>query len=279
MAVVLSLASALVYGAADFCGGLAARRASVFAVVALSQFAGLVLLLVLLPFLGGRPTGVALAWGAAAGLAGGTGLGLFYRALGDGVMSVVAPVTALCAAAIPVLVGLLRGERLAVPAAAGIAIAFVAVALVASEGGVPSWEVARRAGLFPALAAGSAFGVFFVLLAQTRESSGLWPLVGARAASIGLIVSAAAVARRSVRAPKAVLPVVVLAGAADMAANALFLLATREGLLVITGVLASLYPVSTVILAQLVLRERLAGSQLLGLSAATLAVVLIALPA
>ncbi len=279
MAVVLSLASALVYGAADFCGGLAARRASVFAVVALSKFAGLVLLLVLLPFLGGRPTGVALAWGAAAGLAGGTGLGLFYRALGDGVMSVVAPVTALCAAAIPVLVGLLRGERLAVPAAAGIAIAFVAVALVASEGGVPSWEVARRAGLFPALAAGSAFGVFFVLLAQTRESSGLWPLVGARAASIGLIVSAAAVARRSVRAPKAVLPIVVLAGAADMAANALFLLATREGLLVITGVLASLYPVSTVILAQLVLRERLAGSQLLGLSAATLAVVLIALPA
>ncbi len=279
MAVVLSLASALVYGAADFCWGLAARRASVFAVVALSQFAGLVLLLVLLPFLGGRPTGVALAWGAAAGLAGGTGLGLFYRALGDGVMSVVAPVTALCAAAIPVLVGLLRGERLAVPAAAGIAIAFVAVALVASEGGVPSWEVARRAGLFPALAAGSAFGVFFVLLAQTRESSGLWPLVGARAASIGLIVSAAAVARRSVRAPKAVLPIVVLAGAADMAANALFLLATREGLLVITGVLASLYPVSTVILAQLVLRERLAGSQLLGLSAATLAVVLIALPA
>lgn len=279
MAVVLSLASALVYGAADFCGGLAARRASVFAVVALSQLAGLVLLLVLLPFLGGRPTGVALAWGAAAGIAGGTGLGLFYRALGDGVMSVVAPVTALCAAAVPVLVGLLRGERLAVPAAAGIAIAFVAVALVASEGGVPSWEVARRAGLFPALAAGSAFGVFFVLLAQTRESSGLWPLVGARAASIGLIVSAAAFARRSVRAPKAVLPIVVLTGAADMAANALFLLATREGLLVITGVLASLYPVSTVILAQLVLRERLAGSQLLGLSAATLAVVLIALPA
>ncbi len=279
MAVVLSLASALVYGAADFCGGLAARRASVFAVVALSQLAGLVLLLVLLPFLGGRPTGVALAWGAAAGIAGGTGLGLFYRALGDGVMSVVAPVTALCAAAVPVLVGLLRGERLAVPAAAGIAIAFVAVALVASEGGVPSWEVARRAGLFPALAAGSAFGVFFVLLAQTRESSGLWPLVGARAASIGLIVSAAAFARRSVRAPKAVLPIVVLTGAADMAANALFLLATREGLLVITGVLASLYPVSTVILAQLVLRERLAGSQLLGVSAATLAVVLIALPA
>src|SRR5512135_1421021 len=106
MAVLLALTSAVVYGAADFCGGLAARRAAALAVIAVSQLAGLVTLLALLPALGGDPAPAGLAWGAAAGLAGAVGLMLFYRALAAGVMSVVAPVTAVCAAGLPVLVGL-----------------------------------------------------------------------------------------------------------------------------------------------------------------------------
>jgi drug/metabolite transporter (DMT)-like permease len=279
LAVVLALASALVYGAADFCGGLATRRAAAFAVVGLSQATGLVALLLVLTVLGGEPTPADLAWGGAAGLAGSAGLVLFYRALAGGVMSVVAPVTALTAAALPVLVGLALGERLAPWAAAGIALALVAVVLVAAEGGLPSLHAAKTAGLLPALAAGVGFGVFFVLLDRTSPESTLWPLVAARSVSVVLVVLLALVSRASLRVPGRTSLLVVLAGVLDMGANAMFLVATQQGQLAITGVLASLYPVSTVVLAQLVLRERLVRVQLAGLAAAAVAVVLISLPA
>lgn len=278
MVVLLALSSALVYGGADFCGGLASRRTGALAVVALSQLAGLLALLLLLPLLGGAPTAVDLLWGAAAGLAGAVGLAVFYRALADGVMSVVAPLTAVCAAAVPVLLGIALGERLAAPAVAGTALALVAVALVAAEGGLPSLETARKAGLLPALASGAAFGLFFVLLDQPRPTSGLWPLVGARLASVALVVVLARATRSPLAPPRAVLPLAAVAGVLDMTANALFLLAAREGLLAVAGVLASLYPVSTVLLAQAVLHERLAAVQVAGLVAATAAVALIAVP-
>ncbi|MGY1594453.1 EamA family transporter [Geodermatophilus sp. SYSU D00708] len=279
MAVLLALASAVVYGMADFCGGLASRRATAFAVVALSQAAGLTALLVLLPWLGGDPTLPDLAWGAAAGVAGAAGLVLFYRALAGGVMSVVAPVTAVSAAALPVIGGLLLGERMPWWAGVGIGLALVAVVLVAAEEGLGSLRRARPASLVPALAAGAGFGVFFVLLDRTDEAAALSPLVAARVVSVALVVVVALPAGRSLRTPRTALPIVLLAGVADMAANALFLLATQQGQLAITGVLASLYPVSTVVLAQVVLRERLAGTQVAGLAAAGAAVVLIALPA
>ena len=279
MAVVLALASALVYGAADFCGGMATRRATAFVVVALSQAAGLVALLVVLPAVGGSPTAADLAWGAAAGLAGSGGLVLFYRALAAGVMSVVAPVTALTAAAVPVLVGLVLGERLAPWSALGIALALVAVVLVAAEGGLPTLRTARSAGLLPALAAGLGFGVFFVMLDQTRPESTLWPLVASRSVSVALVLLLGVALRASLRIRGRTALLVVLAGVLDMAANALFLAATQQGQLAITGVLASLYPVSTVVLAQLVLRERLVRAQLAGLATAVVAVVLISLPA
>jgi drug/metabolite transporter (DMT)-like permease len=279
VAVVLALGSALVYGAADFCGGVASRRASAFGVVALSQAAGLVALMLLLPVVGGSPTGADLAWGAAAGAAGAGGLVLFYRALAVGVMSVVAPVTALTAAALPVLGGLALGERLAPWAAAGIALALVAVVLVSAEGGLPTLRSARAAGLLPALAAGVGFGIFFVLLDRTSPESTLWPLVAARSVSVVLVLALAHAQRTSLRIPGRTPVLVVLAGTLDMAANALFLAATQQGQLAITGVLASLYPVSTVVLAQVVLRERLVRAQVAGLAAAAVAVVLISLPA
>ncbi|MGY1683190.1 EamA family transporter [Geodermatophilus sp. SYSU D01176] len=279
MAVLLALASAVVYGAADFCGGLAARRATAFAVVTLSQLAGLVALLPLLPWLGGDPTGSDLAWGAAAGAAGASGLVLFYRALAEGVMSVVAPVTAVTAAALPVVGGLALGERIGPWGLAGIALALVAVVLVAAEGGPASLRTARPASLVPALVSGVLFGVFFVLLDRTGEAAQLSPLVAARVVSAGAVVLAARLAARSLSVPRGALPVVLLAGVGDMTANALFLLAAQQGQLAITGILASLYPVSTVVLAQVVLRERLAATQAAGLVAAGAAVVLIALPA
>ena len=279
MAIVLALASAVVYGAADFLGGLASRRTSVFGVVAMSQVVGLVALLALLPWLGG-PVGPAdLAWGAAAGFAGAAGLMVFFRALAGGVMSVIAPVTAVTAAAVPVLVGLLTGNRIGPWAAAGIALALAAVVLVSAEGGLSELRRARPASVAPALVAGAAFGLFFVLLDGTSQTSGLTPLVAARVASVALVVVVALAGRRSLRVTQAAFPLVALSGVGDMSANALFLLATQqEGQLAITGVLASLYPVTTVLLAQALLRERLVGAQLAGLGAAVVAVVLITLP-
>ena len=280
VAVVLALASAVVYGASDFLGGLSSRRASVFGVVAVSQLVGLGALLVFLPWLGGDVGPADLAWGAAAGLTGATGLMVFFRALASGVMSVVAPVTAVTAAAVPVLAGVVGGDSIGPWAAAGIVLALVAVVLVSAESGLSALRAARPSSLVPALLAGTAFGVFFVLLDRTSEDAGLTPLVTARLASITLAVVVALAGRHPLRVGRAALPLVALSGLGDMTANALFLLATQQpGQLAITGVLASLYPVSTVVLAQLVLRERLAGAQVAGLGTAAVAVVLITLPA
>ncbi|RBY93375.1 EamA family transporter [Blastococcus sp. TF02-8] len=279
MAVVLALASAVVYGASDFLGGLASRRASVFAVVVLSQVVGLVSLLLLLPWLGGSVTPADLGWGAAAGLAGATGLLVFFRALAGGAMSVVAPVTGVTAAAVPVLAGLLGGDRIDGWAAAGIVLALVAVVLVSAEGGLRALRAARPDSLLPALAAGTAFGVFFVLLDRTSADAGLTPLAAARTASVLLVLLVALATRGELRPTRPALPLVVVSGVGDMAANALFLLATQtDGPLAVIGVLSSLYPVSTVVLAQLVLRERLVAAQVTGLVTAAAAVVLITLP-
>ena len=279
MAVLLALGCAVVYGAADFLGGLASRRASVFGVVALSQVVGLAALLVLLPWLGGPVEAADLWWGAAAGLAGATGLVVFFRTLARGVMSVIAPITAVTAASVPVLVGLVGGEQINIWAAAGIALALAAVVLVSAEGGLAALRTARPDTVAPALLAGSMFGIFFVLLDRTSDDSGLTPLVTARLASVALVVVVALAARQSLKVGRPALPLVMLSGVGDMTANALFLLATQQdGQLAITGVLASLYPVSTVILAQVVLRERLVRAQLVGLGTAAAAVVLITLP-
>jgi drug/metabolite transporter (DMT)-like permease len=276
VAVVLALASAVVYGASDFLGGLASRRAPVLAVVALSQLAGLLALVALLPWLGGDAGAADLVWGAAAGLAGAAGLVVFFRTLARGVMSVVAPVTAVTAAALPVVVGLAGGERVGTGAAVGIALALVAVLLVSAEEGLGRLGRARTGGVLPALVAGSAFGLFFVLLDGTSEDAGLTPLVPARLTSIVLVLVVAGAGRQRLRTDRGALPLIALSGVGDMTANALFLLATQEGgRLAIVGVLASLYPVSTVVLAQLVLRERLVRAQIGGLVVAVAAVVLI----
>jgi drug/metabolite transporter (DMT)-like permease len=278
VAVVLALSSAVVYGASDFLGGFASRRASVFGVVALSQLAGLVALLALLPWLDGRATAGDLGWAAGAGLLGATGLLVFFRALSRGVMSVIAPVTGVTAAAVPVLAGLLSGNQIGPVAGAGILLALVAVVLVSADGGLGQLRTARPATLGAPLVAGTAFGFIFVLLDRTGAEAGLAPLVAARLASFVLVVVVALIGRRSLRVGRSALPFVLASGVGDMTANALFLLATQhEGQLAVTGVLASLYPVSTVVLAQVVLRERLVRAQVAGLGAALTAVVLITL--
>lgn len=278
MSLVLALLGALVYGAADFAGGLASRRAAVLGVVACGQLASLAVLAVLLVAVPGRPDPASFAWGAAAGVVGALGLLLFYRGLSLGAMTVVAPLAALMSAVVPAVAGLLLGERPSPPALVGLALAAAAVLLVGAEGGrLPSAQALRGPVVAGALAAGVGFGLLFVLLSRAAPTSGFWPLLGARAASLALFALVAAVGRRSLVPRGAPPALVLLSGVGDMVANLLFVLAARSGLLSIAGVVVALYPAATVLLALVVLRERLAALQVGGLALATGGVVLIAL--
>ncbi|MFK4036774.1 EamA family transporter [Nonomuraea wenchangensis] len=276
-AVILATACAVVYGTADFFGGLATRRTQVLAVVALSQLAGLALVLVLLPVLPGTVGGPALLWGLAAGLSGAAGLALFYRALATSVMSVVAPTTAVTSAALPVLFGLVTGERPAFWALVGVVLALGSVLLVSQDRSTGGEKV-PSAGLATALLAGAGFGGFFILLAMAPADAGLWPLVGARLSSVTAVTLVALAAGRALR-PRdgaGALRVIVAAGVLDMVANVLYLLAQRQGLLSLVAVVVSLYPASTLLLARRVLGERLNGIQVTGVACALGAVALIA---
>ncbi|MER6947130.1 DMT family transporter [Nonomuraea sp. NPDC000554] len=273
-AVILATACAVVYGTADFFGGLATRRSRVLSVVSLSQLAGLGLILALLPLLPGHLSEGALLWGLGAGFAGAAGLVLFYRALAAGVMSVVAPTTAVTSATLPVVFGLATGDRPEPVALVGVALALGSVLLVSQDR-----SAAKRgsaASVLAALAAGAGFGGFFILLAMAPDGSGLWPLVGARMSSITMVVLLAVVTRRSLRPGPGSLHIIVAAGVLDMAANVLYLLAQQRGLLSLVAVLVSLYPASTLLLARQVLGERLQGIQVAGVACALGAVALIA---
>jgi drug/metabolite transporter (DMT)-like permease len=272
--VILATACAIVYGTADFFGGLATRRSRVLSVVVLSQTAGLALILVLLPLLPGAYGTLALSWGLAAGLAGAAGLVLFYRALATGVMSVVAPTTAVTSAALPVVFGLATGDRPGVQALVGVALALGAVLLVSQEG-KGGGQVTPRSVLV-SLAAGAGFGGFFILLSMAPDDSGLWPLVGARLSSVSVVALLALLTGRGLRPGAGSLPVIVAAGVLDMTANVLYLLAQRDGLLSLVAVLVSLYPASTLVLANRVLGERLRAVQIAGVVCALAAVALIA---
>lgn len=281
VALILGLGAGIVYGVADFIGGLSSRRAPLVPVLLVSQLLGTTLLLVAFPFVTeGRPSVRTLAWGAAAGIAGAGGVAFLYKGLAAGRMSVVAPITAVNAAALPVLYGLARGERPGTAALMGSIVSLVAVGLVSSSGpqGVPRRSRSlREPGVIEALCAGTFFGGFFIFLSFPPADSSLWPLAGARTASLSLFAIAALVTRTPLKTPPGSLPLIAAAGILDVAANLLYLLATREGLLSLVAVLTSLYPASTVLLARLVLQESLTRVQVLGLALAATGVTLIAL--
>ena len=280
MAYLLALSAAALYGTADFLGGLAARRANTLAVVVTSQGCGLTLLLLSLPLLPeATPAARDLVWGGAAGLIGGVGLALLYRALAVGRMAVVAPTTAVCAVLIAVATGVLRGERLGSLTMLGVALAIVAIVLV-SQQRAAAGAVSVRAGALPpgvglALVSGVAIGLFFLALAETDAGAGMWPLVAARAASVTLFSVTALVSGRPLRLAAPVARIALVGGAVDVGATALYLLASRYGPLSVVVTLLSLYPASTVILARVVLGERLNGWQVIGVACAALAVTLI----
>jgi len=289
MSVVLALGAAVVFGSADFLGGLASRRRTALAVALLSQLAGLVALVAVLPFLGpATVTPRDLGLGALGGLFGSTGVVLLFRSLARGPMSVVAPTAALSASVVPILAGLLLGERLGVPALVGIAVALAAVLLITREGpaedpllGDAPVATDRAAALRvagTALLAGALFGQFFVCLHGTGDDAGLYPLLGARLASVPLLAVLLATKGGGVRGALQGrgLGTIVISGVLDMTANVLYLLALRHGLLAVVSAVTGLYPASTVLLAQTVLDERMRRTQVAGLAVAAMAAVLVA---
>ena len=276
MAALFSLLSAATYGIGDFCGGMATKRASAAAVLLWSHVVGLSLVIAAVPFVAGELTAHDVVIGAIGGLGGAAGVGLLYQALAIGPMSVVAPVTALLAAAVPVVAGVASGERPGLGATVGMGMALVAIVLVSAEGG-GSLRPADRRGVNYAMGSGLGFGLFFVALSYTGDDAGVWPLVAARLASVTVMVVLALAGRVDATiAAGPGRPLTAAAGALDVLANVLYLLAVRRGLLSVVSVLSSLYPVSTIILARVVLGERFIAIQRVGMALAISAAIFMA---
>lgn len=255
MTVQFALPAALGFGVADFAGGLATRRTScALTVIAVTQLTGMVALLPALALLPGRLSMAAVVLGALAGLTGSFGLLLYYRGLAVGPMGLVAPLSTLAGAGLPLLVGFAAGEPAGPVTIGGVAVGLLAMAL-ASAG--TSQDRTAAGGLALAIGSGICFGLFYIALDATPPESGLWPLLAAKSASVvvfGPLVLARGTSGSALRARSGL---IALSGTTDMVANILFLLATRDGALSISAVLVSLYPVVVVVLARLVLRERL----------------------
>ena len=240
---------------------------------------GLVLLAGLAAAVGGTITTPAVVWGALCGLAQGLAVWWFYAALGSGPISVVSPLTAVLAAGVPLAVGLSLGERLGAVAGVGAALALVAVVLVSREA---TDEDVRPHRFTPRVAwltlgAGAGFGLNFVLIAQGPPEARLWPLVFGRLVAT-VVVLLAAVATANLRPPRGVpLRLALLAAVLDVGANIAMLLALQGALLSLSSVLMSLYPAATVLLAIVVLRERVTRWQMVGMASALAAVALISL--
>ncbi len=246
--------------------------------VLVSYPVALVLLLVLALIVGGDISHGAMFWGGLCGVSQGFGIWWFYAALGAGPISVVSPLTAILVAGIPVGVGLVLGERPGVVAGVGVALALAAVVLVSREAtdeDVTPHRFTKKVAWLT-VGAGIAFGLNFVLIAQAPPEAELWPLVFARLAA-SLLVAVIAVVTGNVRIPSGTpLNLALLAAVLDVGANVAMLLALHASLLSLAGVLMSLYPAATVLLAILVLRERVTRWQAVGMVLALAAVAMIA---
>ncbi|MCD4534858.1 DMT family transporter [Nocardioides sp. cx-169] len=275
MALLLSLAAAASYGLSDFIGGVASKRVTPWTIALVGQVAGSLPFLVA-GLLGDGSFGPAvLGWSVLAGLGNGLGTAFLYRGLSSGRMGVVAPVSGVGAALLPISVGLVTGERPSTLVWLGIVAAIPAIWLVARE--PVTGSSTGGTGLIDGVLAGVGFGVLFSALAQIPEDAGLVPLALNQLVAAVVIVLVAALLRAPwvPRRPAALLGVV--SGCLGAAATALFLVSSRDGSLTVAAVITSLYPAFTVLLALSVLRERVHRAQAVGLSLCAVTVVLVAL--
>ena len=280
MAVVLALFSAVAYGLSDFVGGLLSRRTSAWAVAVVGQTSSTVVTAALALFVPGTPQPADFAWALLAGVAAGMGTGFLYRGFSSGRMSVVAPVSAVGAALVPVLVGAATGERPTLLVWVGVVAALPGIWLVSStpqdpmQAGEPRESVA--AGLVDGILAGLGFGVLFAALGQVPDGAGWWPLTFSQAVSVVAVALLAVALRADWRPRGRTVRLAAACGPLGAAATGSFLLATQHGYLTVAGVLASLYPASTVLLAAVVLKEHVHRAQGVGLVLCGLAVAFVA---
>ena len=275
MTVLLSVIAALLYGVGDFAGGIASRRRNAITILLTSYPVGGLVMLACLPLFPGQLTFATVLYGIGGGLAGMVGVVQMYSALAQAPMNIVSPITAVLAAAVPVIFGVIVGERPAVAAWFGIVIGLSAVFLVTrTPEDHPHERVSVRV-LSMALFAGVGFGVYFICLGHAASNSGAWPLVISRLTSAVVIIPLAWRLKRIETVGGQLLAITVLAGVCDAGANLFFLLATRHGLLSIASVITSLYPATTVLLAIGFLHEHTGRLQRVGLALAAASVVLI----
>lgn len=282
MAIILALFAAIGYGISDFAGGLGSRKSNAGLATLIVQLFGLAAALSavwLLP--AAQPSAQALGWGALSGIGSATGALALYRGIVVGKISVVAPLSAVIAAVLPVVIGLLLGESLPATAQIGIALAIPAIVLVALQSSEPGTKTDKLTGIPEGVISGAGFALLFIALDQAGTQVGAWPLVPGQLVAAMLVAPFAWQTYRQSKSgnmpDRATMMLIVAGGVSGGAANLLFLAATGHGQLALVSVLTALYPAVTILLARIFLAERLTRLQLMGLSMAATAVVLLSL--
>jgi drug/metabolite transporter (DMT)-like permease len=272
LSAAFALSAAAAWGSGDFTGGWISRRLGPFQTVLASYTVGLVALVVVaLARAEPLPPVSDLLWGALAGMSGMLGLGFLFRGFAAGRMGIVAPVSAVLTAALPVVFAALTQGMPRELQLLGFGLAMFSVWLLSR----PEPLGGRPAGLGMGILAGLGFGGFFTLLSQVSEQAVFWPLIAGRLAACIVMVAFALLKSRQLIPPRSAMGLLVLAGVLDVAGNLFFLLAVQSGRLDVASVLASLYPAVTALLARLVTGENLARMQVMGLASAILAIVMI----
>jgi drug/metabolite transporter (DMT)-like permease len=274
VAIVLALLSALAYGISDFLGGIFSKRASPWQVAVVAQMSSTTFNTIAGLVVGGSPTAADWKWGALAGVCAGIGAVFLYRGLAGARMGVVAPLSAVGCAIVPVVVGVATGDRPSGLAVIGIVCAFPAMYLISL---VVDEDPTHRGGVIDGILAGLGFGLLFVFIGQMSDDGGLLPLALAQGFAILGVISMAVVLRQRF-VPRGREPWrAVVMGPLGAMATGCFLYATHHGLLSVVAVIAALYPAGTVVLATVLLRERIHAWQGVGLAFAAAAVTLVAL--
>jgi EamA-like transporter family. len=279
MAILLGLFAAFAWGTGDFAGGMASRKAPETAVVLGTETVGLVLLLGFAIFTKGSPTGRDIALGSLAGILGVGGLILLYRGLAQGRASVVAPLSAVGAAVLQVTWGLAGGERPGTTALFGIILALIAIGVVAgsAEESTDTARLSRTTEIQCGLGAAVGFGFYLILISETSNGAGLWTAVAARSAPVVVLLVVLGIMRRPMIVPRSAFRWVTVSGVTDAGANALLVVAVRQGLLSVVAPVANLFPAVTVLLARALGHEKIGRFRLAGLGLAVASLVLISL--
>ena len=274
MVTFLALAAAVLAGTGDFFGGKATKKTNVVSVLAISHFLGLIIILILAPLMADEFTSKDFFLGVLASSFGLCGLTLLYRGLAKGPMAIVAPITAVACATLPVIWGLLSGEKLSELQIVGVFVGLLAIFLV-------SWTPGERKAIkgslvLEALVAGLSFGAFFIVIDGTSETTAPWPVVGSRVFSVLVIFLFVIIGRKNIKPEKNSTPFIVGAGFFDTLANVVLLAALNKGLLSLVSVLASFYPAVTVLLARFFLKEMMLKNQIIGLALGLTSIALLA---